>query len=99
MKKGDPHNSEAFIVLVILISHLEVPDQESLGGLQVVELFAGIARIARFAHWVGLKSRACDLTFLPVRNPYKKKRGKLPRGAMDLNGSAGFVPLGLFWDV
>ena len=94
MEKGDPHNSEAFIVLVILIAHLEVPHQESLQGLQVVELFAGIARIARLAQWVGLKSRACDLAFIPVRNPYKKKRGKLVRGAMDLNGSAGFVPLG-----
>lgn len=84
-------------MLIILINFLEVPEwgNSCNRDLQVVELFAGVARISRLAAWLGLKSRAYDLTYLPIRNPYKQKRGKRCRSPMDLNGSAGFACLGL----
>ena len=88
--------TEAFVVLIILINFLEVPEwgNSCNRDLQVVELFAGVARISRLAAWLGLKSRAYDLTYLPIRNPYKQKRGKRCRSPMDLNGSAGLRALG-----
>ena len=93
--------AQVFILLTILINFLELPDWE-LGqnsDLQVVELFSGVARIARLASWLGYRTRAYDLSYLAVRNPYKRKRGKMPRSPMDLNGSAGFVFLWLYFIV
>ncbi len=58
-----------------------------------MELFAGVARIAKLASWLGWRSRAFDLAYMPLRKPYGKKRGLVKRSPMDLNGSAGFVPL------
>lgn len=77
---------------VVLVSYLVVPEWE-LGcnhDLDVVEMFAGVARITRLAAWTGLKARAFEIKFTPLKEPHKRKRGKLPRAAMDLNGSAGF---------
>ncbi len=78
--------------MVVLVSYLVVPEWE-LGcnhDLDVVEFFAGVARITRLAAWTGLKARAFEIKFTPLEEPHKKKRGKLRRAAMDLNGSAGF---------
>ena len=85
------------MLIVVLTSYLQVPtwDTEANSDLQVVELFAGVARIARLASWIGLNSRAFDIEYAPVSNPNKSKRGRLPRSPMDLNGSAGIVFLGL----
>lgn len=89
--------------MVILVSFLSVPlwDQESNRMLDVVELFAGVARISRLASWAGLRARAYDITYTPVRHPQKLKRGKFRRSPMDLNGAAGFAFLGrvcIFYD-
>lgn len=80
-------------MVVVLTIFTTVPEWDETGNedLAVVELFAGVARIAKLAAWLGLKSRAYDIAYCPVRNPYKKKRGKMPRSPMDLNGSAGYV--------
>ena len=84
-------------MLVVLVNFMKVPSWDETGNaeLDVVEMFAGVARIAKLAAWLGMKSRAYDIAYCPVRNPYRKKRNKLPRSPMDLNGSAGFVSLRL----
>ena len=78
------------------MSFLAVPgwDQEVNQNLDLVELFAGRARVSRLASWAGLKSKAYDINYCPVRRPHKIKRGKLRRSPMDLNGAAGLVLLG-----
>lgn len=80
---------------MILCGFLSVPEweQESNRGLQLVELFAGVARIAKLGQWFGLNTRAFDINYLPLPNKYTKKRGKHRRPAMDLNGQAGLVHL------
>ena len=80
-------------MLLILCTFLRVPEWEDgrNSGLHVVELFAGVARISRLAARLGLRTRAYDICYTPVRNPYRRKRGKLPRSPMDLNGCAGLV--------
>jgi len=82
--------------VVILVAFLDVPLWESNQDLDVVELFAGVARISRLASWSGLRARAYDITYTPVRHPQKIKRGKFRRSPMDLNGAAGFAFLGFF---
>lgn len=77
--------------MVLLVAFLSVPQWEASADLDVVEMFAGVARIAKLAAWMGLKSRAYDIRFHKPENPTKPKRGKFPRSSMDLNGSAGFV--------
>ena len=87
-----PHATKEFILVVVLCGFLSVPFWDGKnGGLQLVELFSGVGRIARLGSWVGLRSRAFDLSYLPLKNPLKMKRGKIRRPAMDLNGSAGLV--------
>ena len=82
--------------MVILVSFLTVPvwNQDLVDQLDVIDLFAGRARIAKLASWVGLRSRAYDIDFLPVRHPLKLKRGKMRRSPMDLNGAPGLALLG-----
>ncbi len=84
-------------MLVVLINFMNVPSWDETGNdeLEVVEMFAGVARIAKLASWFGLNARAYDIAYCPVRHPYRKKRNKHPRSPMDLNGSAGFVYLSL----
>ena len=79
--------------MVILCAFLVVPLWESggNGNLEIVELFAGVGRIARLGSWMGYKARAFDLNYLPLKYPFRKKRHRYPRSAMDLNGSAGLV--------
>ena len=74
---------------------LSVPvwENENNKDLEVVEMFAGVARIAKLSSWVGYRSRAVDLLYHPPKNPTKPKRGKYPRACMDINGAAGFVNL------
>lgn len=88
--------SKDFISVVILVSFLTVPiwNQDVVDQLDVIDLFAGRAQIAKLASWVGLRSRAYDINFCPVRHPMKLKRGKMRRSPMDLNGAAGLVLLG-----
>lgn len=98
--------SQEFILVVLLVSFLDVPGWStwSENGLEVIDLFAGKARISRLASWLGYKSRAFDLAYHPVRYPQRRKRGKLPRSCMDINGSAGLANLNpkkvnIFWVV
>ena len=81
--------------MVILASFLAVPEWDGEGNLNLdcVEMFAGVARIARLASWAGYSSRAYDVLYTSV-NPEKRKRGKLRRSAMDLKGVQDWRGLG-----
>lgn len=69
-------------------------NQDVVDQLDVIDLFAGRARIAKLASWARLRSRAYDINFCPVRHPMKLKRGEMRRSPMDLNGAAGLALLG-----
>lgn len=80
----------------MLVSLLSVPswDTNANTDLDLVEFFAGRARITKLASWCGFRSRGFDVEYLPRSSPGEFKRGMLNRSPMDLNGSAGFVLLG-----
>ena len=76
------------IFLVLLVSWLEMsPDV----GLQIIEYFAGAARIAKVAVGAGYKTEAYDLEF---GRRLAELKGK--RSSMDINSNAGMVLLSLF---
>lgn len=77
--------------MVILCTFLDVPGWGGMEGLEIVELFAGVGRIARLGAWLGYSTRAFDLNYIPLKDSNQTKRGKCRRPAMDLNGCAGFV--------
>ena len=65
------------------------PDPEQ-GEYQFLEFFAGRARLTQMAHAVGYSAAAYDIDYgrsLAARGPVGK------RSCMDLNSSAGLVPL------
>lgn len=74
---------EAFILLVLATSWLAVegPSRE----IQVLELFAGQARLARLARSIGLPAHAHDATY----DPSFGRPGQ--RSAMDINESGGYL--------
>ena len=72
--------------MVLLTAFLEIPGWGKNQGLHLVEFFAGVARPARLGHWIGLKSRAFEIRYCPVKHPTKKKRGKFRRSPMVLQG-------------
>ena len=65
--------------------------------LQVLELFAGVARVARVARRMGLRARAYDINFdheNKRRFRFSSHSNRRRRAFMDINGEAGFVFLG-----
>ena len=90
MVTGVPHGfvfAQVFVLLVLAASWLSIepPAQE----IEVLELFAGRARLARLARSIGLGAHAHDATY----DSSFGKKGQ--RSAMDFNESAGFVFLSL----
>lgn len=81
--------SEAFILLILAASWLDLPAPER--EVQVLELFAGQARLTRLAKSVGLGVAAHDISFDKAAD---EKKGK--KSAMDINTSAGLVLLDLW---
>lgn len=90
-----PHNllyPKALVEIVCLVCFLNVPGWGSENdGLDLVEFFAGRARLSRLASWVGYKVRSYDINYEKVMGDAEFKRGKVRRSPMDLNGAAGFV--------
>jgi hypothetical protein len=80
-----PTCAEDAIFLVLLVHWMGVGGDE---GYQVLEYFAGVARIAALAKAVGYTAFAYDRDF----GKSSKRRSK--RSPMDLNSSAGLVLLG-----
>lgn len=64
-------------------------------GLDVIEFFSGVGRIAKVAHGVGYEARAYDIDHdKPPQG--ESTHSNLPkRSSFDLNGEAGVVFLGL----
>ena len=89
---------EDFIYLVLFAYWFDFGElsQDDL-QLDLLEVFSGVSRVARFARRCGLKSRAFEIKFdgkhqRIFRFSYHSKRRK--RSFMDLNGEAGMAFLG-----
>lgn len=63
-------------------------------GLDLVEYFAGVGRIAKTAYALGYESRAYEIDY-DVPPHGESSHSNMPkRSSFDLNGEAGFVSLG-----
>ena len=72
------------ILLILLVSWLDLPVQDD--PYQVLELFAGVGRVAALAKFAGFKSAAVDLDY---SKEIWQRQGK--RSPMDINSDAGLV--------
>ena len=59
----------------------------------VLEFFAGVARVSRLAQLCGYNSRAFELEFDKPATGESRHSGRARRSAFDINGESGFVPL------
>jgi hypothetical protein len=66
-----------FVFLVILVSFLQVDSQNTY---DIIELFAGKARIAKVGSRAGYKTASCDISYDVGES-------------MDVNSACGLVPL------
>lgn len=87
------------MLLVMLTSWLKT-DLTTSGvassGLELVEYFAGKARITKMALRRGYRAKAIDIEYTKPKPPRIDSYDK-PRASMDFNGHAGFVFLGSFF--
>lgn len=82
--------AKEFIAVVLLTSFLWIPGWETTYDVDLLDFFSGRARISRACRYMGYKAFAFDITYHPVPRG-ERKRGKLRRSCMDMNGAAGFV--------
>ena len=80
-----PELSQVFILIIILLGHLEL-DATTEKPYEVLEFFAGSARIARLAKHLGLSSTALDKSYCDGDNIESGN-------CMDINTDAGFLSL------
>lgn len=80
--------------MVLLVWWMQGEGQRD--GIQVIEYFAGVARIASIAKWVGYRSAAFDRDFGKKNRSRKNKSSRLP---MDLNSNAGLAFFGCSLDI
>ena len=80
--------SEAFIEILILLAHLSVVQSYVAGReeFQIVELFAGAARVSRLAKALGIRASALDKALCKGNN-------RDVTNCMDINTDAGFLLL------
>ena len=76
--------AKEFILLVLLICFLTLLKKED--RFQIIDLFAGQARLAKLAAGLGLSAVALDRAFDSADNPAQSN-------SMDLCTNAGFVSL------
>ena len=76
--------SEVVLLLILLVHWLDLPPQAD--AYEVLELFAGVGRIAALSKYAGYKSAAVDLDY---SKETWERQGK--RSPMDINGDAGLV--------
>ena len=72
------------ILLILLVAWLDLPVQGE--PYEVLEMFAGVGRIAALSKRAGFKSAAIDIEY--AKEKWKSK-GK--RSPMDINSDAGLV--------
>ena len=82
--------------LVLLTSWIPTSPLFCPEPLELVEYFSGSARISKWAHHQGYQCRAFDVDYdQPPIGMESKRTGRQKRSAYDMNGEAGFVPLGI----
>ncbi|CAK9055907.1 unnamed protein product [Durusdinium trenchii] len=66
-------------------------DIQDCGGLDLVEFFSGVGRIATYAHSCGFVSRAYDINHDPAPEGYSTHSELPKRSSFDMNGEAGML--------
>ena len=74
--------SQAFIAIVLLVFWMEKPGFATCEGFDVLEIYAGRARINRMANAAGYRCLATDKVY-----------DQHPKSSLELNESAGFAYL------
>lgn len=80
-----PWEVKVFIIIVLLAGHLGMVDMNS--NYEVLEYYAGAARLAKISSSFGVKTAAMDIIY-DLEGDNKTKNN-----SMDMNTSAGFLPL------
>ena len=91
LKFCTPFATEGFVVLVLMTSWLTALDGGDHPELEILELFAGKARITRLAKQLGIPADAHDWDY---DKDAIKSKGSL-NNSMDITGPAGIVSLSL----
>ena len=85
--------SKEFIYLTLMASWVLNLPWKREKPFDLIELYAGLARVSRLAEACGFHASAHDLTYDAAPEGQSQHTGKARRSAFDINGEAGFLLL------
>jgi hypothetical protein len=85
--------SKEFIYLTLMASWVLNLPWKREKPFDLIELYAGVARVSRLAEACGFHASAHDLTYDAAPGGQSQHTGKSRRSAFDINGEAGFLLL------
>ena len=85
--------SKDFIYLTMMVSWLVNLPWKREKAFDLVEYFAGVARVSRLAHSCGYNTSAFDMTYDEAPPGQSQHAGRAKRSAFDINGEGGFLLL------
>lgn len=91
----DRPTNKDFIYLTLMASWLVGLPWEGSKPFDLLDFYAGRARVSRLANCMGYESRAFDLDYEPAPAGVSIHAGRSKRSAFD-NGEGGFLLLGYF---
>lgn len=94
----DRRMTKDFIYLTLMASWLVNLPWEGSEPFDLLDFYAGRARVSRLANCMGYVSRAFDLDYETAPAGESIHAGRSKRSAFDINGEAGFLLLGFFKD-
>ena len=90
----DRRMTKDFIYLTLMASWLVNLPWEGSEPFDLLDFYAGRARVSRLANCMGYVSRAFDLDYETAPAGESIHAGRSKRSAFDINGEAGFLLLG-----
>lgn len=88
------YTHEVYVLILLMTSWLDYFCFEN--KYEVIEYFAGVARISRLGTMAGLKTAAVDIKYASRKHKRKKRkkhRKHRSTNSMDINSESGFVLL------
>ena len=92
----DCRTTKDFIYLTLMASWLVDLPWEGSKPFDLLDFYAGRARVSRLANSMGYESRAFDLEYEAAPKGVSIHAGRSKRSAFDINGEGGFLLLGYF---
>ena len=78
-------HAQDFVRIILLVSFCSFPQWDAVPTLDIVELYAGVARISRLGSWAGFRTNMLFLGFAEMQQPLSGRKAP-PRSSASCPG-------------